>query len=216
MPVDPQLIMLKLEGGRMAAQTPFLAGKTFTVLKSSSAVGGGGKWLFLQPVGDAAGAAKDIVTLKVQGGATQTPWLIGKTFTIGKAPLMAGTNASKYLVLHPVTGLAGKGAMGVAAAAKGVVPVMKTAAFQAAAVGAAPASAVATAGKAAAVSTLAKSGLAAGTIWIGSGIGLGAASASPMVLGALIIATGVGIYQYRKKRDALSDDDEEISDALLS
>lgn len=209
---DSQMIMLKLEGGRIAAQIPFLTGKTFTVLKAS-ATGGAGKWLFLQPVGDAAAVAKDIVVLKVQNGASQLSWLVGKTFTIGKAPLMAGTNASKFLVLHPAMGLAGKGVVGTAVAAKGFVPAMKSIAFQTAVPGAGATGTAMTVGKTAAASTLAKGAAAAGTIWIGSGLGAGAAS--PVVLGALIVATGIGVYQYRKRQAAIDRADDEIAEALL-
>ncbi|MBF0128591.1 MAG: hypothetical protein HQL33_01235 [Alphaproteobacteria bacterium] len=221
---DSQLIMLKLEGAKFAAQTPFLAGKTVTVVKTTTATAGTGKWLFLQQVG--AGAPKDLIALKVQGGATHVPWLVGKTFTVGKAPIIAGANASKYLVLQPVAGAAGKGVVAVAAAAKGACPTMKTIALT---TGNGATTAAATAGKAAATmgktavatgaaaTTVAKTA-AAGTIWTGTGmslgLGLGLGAAGPAILGAVIALTGYGIYRYRKSVAVSPDADEALLEAI--
>ncbi|MEO5373125.1 MAG: hypothetical protein H7840_02470 [Alphaproteobacteria bacterium] len=233
---DSQILMLKLSG-KYAAQTPFLTGKTFTVIKTTSAAGAGtGKWLFLQPVGDAAAAAKDIVVLKVHHGAAQLPWLVGKTFTIGQAPMVAGGNAAKYLVLHPATGVLGKSAVGVVgaakgmtaarvvegAAAKGLAPTMKTVALQTVGTGTtATGTAAVAAGKTVAAATAANAakGAAAGTIWTGKGLslglGLGLGAAGPLILGAVIIATGYGIYQYRKNYVApAAAVDDDLKEAL--
>jgi hypothetical protein len=211
--IDSQAIMLQLEGAKSAAQMPLLSGKTFTVIKSTAAVGGQGKWLFLQPVGDAAGTAKEIVALKVQHGATQVPWLVGKTFTVGQAPIMAADNVGKYLFLQPASGIAGKGAVGAAMAAKGVSPTMQTIALQATGKGAiAKGAAAAVAGKGAAT--------AAGTIWTGTGmslgLGLGLGTAGPVILGGLVGLAGYGFYRYRKNRAARSENEVVIDEALAS
>ncbi|MEO5373285.1 MAG: hypothetical protein H7840_03280 [Alphaproteobacteria bacterium] len=226
----PEMVMMKVEGATQASQLPFLTGKTFTVIKTTATAGGTGKWLFLQPVGDAASAAKDIVVLKVKGAAGQTPWLVGKTFTVGKAPLVAGGNAANYLVLHPVTGAVGKSAVGVLGAAKGMTaarvveggaakcltPTMTTVALQ---TGTATAGKTATAATAATAVTVAKSAAGAGTIWTGTGmslgLGLGLGAAGPLVLGTIIAAAGYGIYKYRKNSAALAATvDDDLKEAL--
>lgn len=225
---DSQLIILKLEGTKFAAQIPFLTGKTFTVLKSSMAgTAGTSKWLFLQPVGGMANAAKDVIVLKVQHGTAQLPWLVGKTFTIGQAPMVAGGNAGKYLVLHPATGLIGKGVTSVTVAAKSLGTTVnsfgatiKTVALQTAGKGTASVGAATlTAGKAVTASSIAKGAASAGTIWTGTGmslgLGLGLGGAGPVVLGGLLVATGYAVYQLRKKtaKNNLHDSDE-LGDAL--
>ncbi|MFN3075434.1 MAG: magnetosome protein MamD [Alphaproteobacteria bacterium] len=207
-----QVLMLKLEGTKFASQVPFMAGKSYTVIKATSAAGANSKWLFLQPVGE---ASKEIVVLKVHNGAAQLPWLVGKTYTVGNTPLVAGANASKYLILHPATGLAGKTVAATTVAAKGMTaaaPSMKTVALQAAAGGGAG-TAAATTGKSLAVATAAK-GAATGTIWSGTGLslglGLGLGAAGPLILGAVIAATGYGIYRFRKNSapaEVAADDD---------
>ncbi|CAK0745107.1 Magnetosome protein MamD [Azospirillaceae bacterium] len=210
-----QLVMLKLEGAGSIAQSSGLAGKSFTVIKSAAVAGEPGKWLFLQPAGNAAAAAKDIVVLKVQNAAGQLSWLTGKTFTVAQAPVVAADNAAKYLFLQPTAGLAAKGAAGTMIAAKGasaagLTPAMKTVALNSAGTGTAGSAAALTAGKAA---------TASGTIWSGTGLslglGLGLGAVGPVVLGALIAAAGYGVYRYRKTLTATDADlDEDLSEAL--
>ena len=180
-------------------------------------MGGQGKWLFLQPVGGAAGAAKEIVVLKVQQGAAQMPWLVGKTFTVAQAPIMAADNVGKYLFLQPAAGFAGKGAVGATVAAKGFGPTMQTIALQATGKGAAAGTvakgaAAAVAGKGAAA--------AAGTIWTGTGmslgLGLGLGAAGPVILGGLVGLAGYGFYKYRKNLAARSESEVVMDEALAS
>ncbi len=196
-----KMTMIKLEGARQASQMSGMTGKSFTVLKPTSAAGqGAGKWLFMKPV-----AGSDIIALKVKGGATsQISSLVGKTVTVGKAPMVAG-GTSKWMVLH--TG-------GAAAKAGGaMVPVggmMKTAAFKTAATTAPAAGTAGTAMAGAATKTA-----AAGTIWQGTGLslglGLGLGAWGPAILGGALAAAGYGVYRYRKGQ-GISDD--ELSDAL--
>ncbi|BAE49204.1 magnetosome protein MamD [Paramagnetospirillum magneticum] len=211
------MVMMQLEGANQAFQLPMITGKTFTVAKTTAVGNEAANWLFLQPVGDTANTIKDLVVVKVQHGAGQVQWLVGKTFTIGESPIMAGTT-NKFLVLNPVTGAAAKGAAGSAVAAKGA---MQTVAFQAAgktavagtaAKGAAAGAAASAAGKTAAV----------GTLWTGTGmslgLGLGLGAAGPVILGGLIAAAGYGIYRYRKNQAAsmATEVDEAISDAVTA
>ncbi|CAK0765410.1 Magnetosome protein MamD [uncultured Gammaproteobacteria bacterium] len=230
----PNMLMLQLEGATAAAQTPALAGKTFTVIKTSAVAGEAGKWLFLQPVGDAAVAAKDIVVLKLQNAAGVVPTLVGKTFTVEQGPIIAADNAGKFLFLNPTTGqavgLAGKGVAGTAMTAKGVtaarvvegaagkclVPTMKTAALQTAGAGTASAGTAAlTAGKAAVATGVA----AGGTIWSGTGLslglGLGLGVAGPLLLGALVAAAGYGIFKYQKNQaESETVEGDDLADAI--
>ncbi|MBF0268897.1 MAG: hypothetical protein HQL44_09910 [Alphaproteobacteria bacterium] len=208
------MIMMKLEGARQAGQVQMMTGKTFMVAKTTAAGNGAANWLFLQPVGETAATMKDLVVLKVQHGAGQLPWLVGKTFAIGEAPMMAGTT-SKFLVLNPVTGVAAKGAVGSAIAAKGA---MQTVALQTAGK-AAVAGSVA---KGAAAGAASKGAAAVGTLWTGTGmslgLGLGLGAAGPVILGGVIAAAGYGIYRYRKARttSATSELDDAISDAVTA
>ncbi|MFN3075806.1 MAG: magnetosome protein MamD [Alphaproteobacteria bacterium] len=208
MPVESQLILLKLEGTRFAAQIPFLTGKTFTILKASTAaVGGAGRWLFLQPVGGGGSAAGEIVALKVADGPAQLSWLVGKNFTVGQAPMVAGGNASKLIVLHPASGLAGKGALGATVAAKGKCfgATIKNVALQTAGKGTTAGTAAVTAGKTLKGAAVVKGATSAGTIWSGTGmslgLGLGLGGAGPVILGGLVAAsvTGYAYYRYKKR-----------------
>ncbi|MBF0394985.1 MAG: hypothetical protein HQL38_20100 [Alphaproteobacteria bacterium] len=206
------MIMMKLEGARQAGQVQMMAGKTFMVAKTTAAGNGAANWLFLQPVGETAATMKDLVVLKVQHGAGQMPWLVGKTFAIGESPMMAGTT-SKFLVLNPVTGVAAKGAAGTALAAKGA---MQTVALQTAGKTAVAGSVA----KGAAAGAATKGAAAVGTLWTGTGmslgLGLGLGAAGPAIVGGVIAAAGYGIYRYRKARttSAASELDHAISDAV--
>ena len=48
--------------------------------------------------GAAGAAGKSVISLEIQGGGGKLGALVGKTFTVGKAPVVAG-NAGKWLVL---------------------------------------------------------------------------------------------------------------------
>lgn len=184
-----QLVMLKLEGARQAAQVSALSGKSFTVAKASATGNGASNWLFLKSTG---GAGQKMVALKVQNGATQLPALVGKTFTIGKAPMVAG-NAAKWMVLQPTSGIAAKAVTGTALASTGKVAVLNGAGKAAMGGKAATATAVAT-----------KAASATGTIWTGTGLslglGLGLGAMGPVLVGGLAAAVGYGVYRHRRDR----------------
>lgn len=117
-------IALKLEGGKQAAGLAGLTGKTVSVGKSPTVIGGVSKWLVLQPDGGtsvagamgAAGAVakgkvgSDMVLMKLDGirQATQLPTLAGKSFTVVHSPIM-GANAKGWLFLKPMAGTTGAG-----------------------------------------------------------------------------------------------------------
>ncbi len=226
-----QLVMLKLEGAGAAAQTSMLSGKTYTVAKVTAATGEAGKWLFLQPTG-AASAANDLVALKVQHGAGQMSWMVGKTFTVGNGPMVAADGAGKYLCLKPATGIIGKGvaagaaglmdgAVGSGAGTAAKATVIKAAGVGAAKVGTtlkATAPIAVAAASPAAVTAAAKGGTAGGTIWAGTGLrlglGLGLGAAGPLLLGALVAAAGYGAYRYYKTAPEIDQSDEDLSDAM--
>lgn len=206
-----KMVMLKLEGGRQATQAAMFQGKTFTVVDPMVAGKGAGKWIFLKPAGTGAGAG-DLVALKLQGGKTAAavPSLIGKSVTIGKAPMVAGSSAGKWLVLQPSIGAAGKAAAGAGTAGAGkFVTVGATLGKSAPAAAAGIKGSVAAAagkgvvGKTAVTAAAAKTA-ASGTIWTGTGLslglGLGLGAWGPaLLLGA---ATLGGYYYFsRKKKD---------------
>ncbi|MEG3620042.1 hypothetical protein V5T82_16375 [Magnetovibrio sp. PR-2] len=178
-----------------------MAGKTFTIGKVTAAGKGAGKWLLLQPkAASAAAAAKGSVMLKMEG-TRQLAGLVGKTVTVGKAPVMgAGAGAGKWLALHPV---AAKGA----AAAGGGVSAILTAAK------APVAGTVAKTGAATGVAKTAAVGAAAGTIWNGTGmslgLGLGLGALGPALLAGGVAAGGYYLYNRSKNAEAT---DEDIQD----
>ncbi len=120
-------VALKIEGGRQLAQIGGLVGKTVTVGKTPTIVGGvGAKYLVLHPAGSAAAAAaaaaagtagagkaaaaSGTMMMKLEGTrqAAQMKALGGKTFTVVKSPMMAGT-AKNWLFMKPAAGaVAGK------------------------------------------------------------------------------------------------------------
>ncbi len=117
-----KLMLMQLEGAQQAAQMQTIAGKTFTVIPSPMVGGTAKGWLFMKPLGGAGVAGKDLVALQVQG-ATQAnlSGLVGKSFTLTKAPLATGNVTGTWIVLKPAGGAAAKGVAtaGAAAAAKG-------------------------------------------------------------------------------------------------
>lgn len=117
-----QMVLVKAEGGRQAIDATTFAGKTFTVIKPPIMAGANTatNWIFLQPSTGAGAAGENIVALKVQAaGNTGASSLIGKSFTIGKAPMAAGAAGPQWLAFKPVTGVAAKGAAATAVALKG-------------------------------------------------------------------------------------------------
>ncbi len=210
-----QMVMMKLEGATQAAQMPMLTGKTFTVAAPQMAGTGASNWLFLKPAAGTGLAGQEIIAIKVQNGAFQLPALIGKTVTVGKAPLVAG-NAGKWMVLHTGAGATGKAVTG-AAAAKGF---SMAGAFGkgAATKAAAGKSLTGAAGKSLAATAAAKSVASGGTIWTGTGLslglGLGLGAFGPLLLGGVIVAAGYGYYRRLKNQDlADTDFDEAIGEA---
>ena len=145
-----------------------LTGKTFTVGQVTTTGNGAGKWLLLQPKGvSAASAAKGSVILKMEGNR-QLMALVGKTVTVGKAPVMgAGAGAGKWLALHP----AATAAKGAFAGGSGVSAILTAA--KAPAVASTATTATTVAKVAAGGATAAKTSAVAGTIWSGTGLSLG-------------------------------------------
>ncbi len=80
-------------------------------------------WLFLKPAGAGAKVTEQgIVALKTQNGAaasSQISSMVGKTFTVGKAPMATGNVAGKWIMLKPA--ISGGLAKGGAAATTAVV-----------------------------------------------------------------------------------------------
>jgi hypothetical protein len=103
--VDSSMLMMKVEGAQQASQIPALAGKKFTVMKAPMMGTKANGWLFLKPAGAGASLTEQgIVALKTQNGAaasSQISSIVGKTFTIGKAPITTGNAAGKWLLLKP-------------------------------------------------------------------------------------------------------------------
>jgi hypothetical protein len=119
-----QIVIAKIQGTKATAAAKGAAGKTFVIADVTTRGGGLGNTVVLKPVGaaakataatKAAGAAKvagagtgaGSVTLKLEGlkQATGLKPMIGKTFTVGKAPM-----GSKVLILDPNTATALKAA----------------------------------------------------------------------------------------------------------
>ena len=246
---DSSMIMMKVEGAKQAVQLPMMSGKTFTVVKPMA--GAGDNMLALKPVGamgaagkgagaagaagkgagamgaagkgaGAAGAAgKSVISLEIQGGGGKLGALVGKTFTVGKAPVVAG-NAGKWLVLQPTTGAAAKAMAGTAVAAPAVAPkaavakaiMVKGVAGGGVAEGAGVAAKAASGKAAIGMAGAAGSAKAAAgsTIWTGSGwslgLGLGLGPWGPAILGLLGMTA---VYGYlRKRRSQRSETDDEI------
>ncbi|MEO5345503.1 MAG: hypothetical protein H7834_03875 [Magnetococcus sp. YQC-9] len=107
-----ETMMFKLSGAAQAAQVPMLAGQSFTVGSTVATGDGLANWIFLNPVAG-SGANSGMVALKLEGARQtgQLSALVGKTVTVGKAPL-GTTAAGKWLILHPgISGTAAKAGM---------------------------------------------------------------------------------------------------------
>lgn len=110
-------------------------------------------------------------------------------------------------------------AAGLAEGVKGLAPSMKVAALQTAGTGTAKlGTATMTATKTTVASSAAKGITTGGTIWSGTGfslgLGLGLGAAGPLLLGALVAAAGYGVYKYRSNLTIVSNDEDELTEAL--
>jgi|GEM_PF-5306146 hypothetical protein len=167
--------MLQVEGAKQGAALASMTGKSFTVVSPMAATGTKtGGWIFLKPTAAAAskgastaGGGK-MIAFKLHQAATQLPGLAGKTFTIGKAPMVAGGTAGKWLVLQPAAGAAIKGAAAVGATGAGAAAASKAA------------------GTAAASKT---AGGAAGST-LGKGVGFGAAGKTAGIASKAAVGKG--------------------------
>ncbi|MEO5339576.1 MAG: hypothetical protein H7837_03515 [Magnetococcus sp. MYC-9] len=119
--VGSKMMLVQLEGAQQATQIHALAGKSYTVIPSPMVGGTAKGWLFMKPVGGAGVAGKDLVALQIQNGTqANLSSLIGKSFTLAKAPLATGNPTGTWILLKPVSGMAAKGATaGAVVAAKG-------------------------------------------------------------------------------------------------
>ncbi len=231
-------ILIEVTNAKQAAMAKAAGGKAFTVM--APPVGANANnMLFLKPAGAAAGqGGNQVMMLKVQEGANQIPSLIGKTFSVNKAPIAAGVGPKNLIILKPVTVTAKSAAATSAAAAKtaggkaAAGATMKTGATAKAAGGMAgkpmmmnaamttPAATSAgkacVAGKSAATATTAaataKTTVAAGTIWSGTGwslgLGLGLGAWGPVILGGLAAAGIYGYVRNKKDQEAHKSDNE--------
>ncbi|MBF0383835.1 MAG: hypothetical protein HQL69_22695 [Magnetococcales bacterium] len=211
-----QMVLVKAEGGRQAVDTATLAGKTFTVMKPPMMEGvKTANWMFLKPATGAGVAGEKIVVLEVQGGVgtTSVKSLIGKSYTVSKAPLAAGAAGPQWLAFKPATSIAGKGAIAATAAAKGKAGVTtKGAAVAKAQTGKAAAS---LAGNPSSALQTAKA-VGSGTIWNGKGmslgLGIGLGAWGPIIaLGVAV--TSIAAYGYYKnnKDDEYDSIDETVN-----
>ena len=114
--------LFKLEGTRQGLQAASLTGQEFTVVKPLLANQATTSTLFLQPT-----AGGNIVALKTANAAPVAASMVGKTVTIGQAPMVAGGNQGTWLVLKSTAGATTAKAAGTVAAAKGSAVAMKTA-----------------------------------------------------------------------------------------
>ena len=114
----PEIVMAKLQGDMAAAQVQGMAGQTFTIGKVTMAGNGMGNTVVVNPVGAAGATGKGAITLKLEGArqAAGLQGFVGKTFTVGKAPM---TEGGRWLVMKPGAAAAGKVAAGGSAAAGG-------------------------------------------------------------------------------------------------
>jgi hypothetical protein len=224
-----KMVLVKAEGARQMADASAFAGKSFTVMKPPMM--GGMKtsnWMFLKPASGAGAAGEKIVALKVQGatGSKSAASMIGKTFTVSKAPMAAGTAAPQWLAFKPVAGVASKGAVATTVALKGnTAPAAALNGTGGGAGGAvAKNSVVQAAGNTGTTAGLAgKSTVAAqtaktvggGTIWKGTGLslglGLGLGAWGPLLLVGTA-AFGVGVYGYMNNN--VASEEEESSGEL--
>jgi hypothetical protein len=199
--------LVKLEGARQGMQAAALTGQQVTVVQPMMVGNNAGTTLFLQPNG-----SNEIVALKMANGTAMSSNLVGKSFVIGKAPTIAGGNASSWLVLKPTAGATaaktvGAGAAsakaGTASVAKASAPLVKA---QTVAFTTTPA---ATAGSATAAKTAAATGATvkgmatSGTIWKGTGmslgLGLGLGAWGPVILAGIGASAAYGYWRSKRQ-----------------
>ena len=202
--------MLQVEGAKQGAALAGMTGKSFTVVAPMTATGTNtGGWIFLKPTAAAVGkgatgnGAGQMIAFKLHNAATQLPALVGKTVTIGKAPMVAGGTAGQWLVLQPAAGAAMKGAAAVGATGATGAAASKGAGAAAAGKGAGAAAAgkgtgLATAGKGTGLATAGKSAGVAGKAAMGKGAAIagtaGKATAGKLALnGGAIAASGAKV-----------------------
>ena len=186
--------LIKLEGARQGLTAASLTGQKVTVVQPMLAGKGAGSTLFLQP----AGGGK-LVALNMANNSTTTASLVGKSFTVGKAPLVAGkVGGSSWLVLKPAVATKTIVTGTVVAAAPTVQA--KTVAMT-----------TTTPPKIAASSTgIAKSSavVKGGTIWKGTGAGLGLGLGlgvwGPIILAGVSAAAVYGYVRSRKDSESTS------------
>lgn len=199
--MQPEMIIAKIEGIKQASLLNSMAGKSFTVVKANLADTGLGTWLFLNPA-EGAASAQAPIAVKLEGTrqAAELSGLVGKSVTIGKAPMVAGTGVGKWLVLYPSASGGAQGAMATGVAAKGFAPsMMKTIAMTGAP------GAAATTGKAFAAGAAAKTATAGG---MSLGLGLGLGSLGPVLLACLAGAASYGAYKWYRNRGTSAAPDE--------
>jgi hypothetical protein len=199
-------MMMELEGTRQAAQIKGLAGKSFTVIKSPMmGAKATGNWLFMKPAAGAA-ASSELVAMQIQNGTGSLSGLVGKTYTIGKAPMVTGNAAGNWIILQPAKATAAKAAVGGTAAAKSKAAISSTKAAKSATTAksatAAKSGSSAIASKSSAIAASAGNG--GGVIWNGTGwklgLGLGLGAWGPVIAVGAVAATSVGVYNYLKNR----------------
>ena len=221
-----KLVLMQLEGTQQATQMKALAGKAMTVIPSPMVGGSAKGWLFMKPLGGAGIAGQDLVALQVQNGTSANlSGLVGKSFTLGKAPLATGNVTGSWIVLKPAGGVAAKGVTAAAVAKGGAVALPPLDGWtdfgMAKATGTTKTVAAATkpvvtkvlAGAAGgtAVATAAKG---SGTIWNGTGmslgLGMGLGPWGPVLLASLLTAVGYGTYRYYRNRQELEAEGEMV------
>jgi hypothetical protein len=219
--VSSPLVMMKVVGGEAAAQLPALAGKSFTVVASPTALTAAKTvpMLYLKQSGAAAGAA--LLKLPVQDTAfTQASSLVGKTFTVAKSPVV-GANFGQYLVLKPVSAVGAKATTGAMLAAKLGSSVATTSKTATAAAGAATVAAgnVLSPGIAAVnpvASATASSALLTGK-GVGLGLGLGMGAWGPVLLGVVGVAGALSLIGYfRELRNREPTSHQDLMDELAA
>ncbi|MEG3640719.1 magnetosome protein MamD [Magnetococcus sp. PR-3] len=193
-------IMMKVEGGKQAAQLPYMFGKKYTIIPSPAMGAKSAGWVFMKPASSTMAADQGMMALKLQNGATtsaQITPLMGKTFTVEQAPLMAG-NASKWFVLKPA--LEPIAASSTATAKK---VALTSGAPEASAKSATIKAATAT-GSSSLLGSVGKGGFN-----LSLSLGMGAWGAVLLVGG---VALGLGIYNYCNKTKKNSPGEQEIQD----
>ena len=109
--------MLKLEGARQGMQAASLTGQKFTVAQPMMAGKTGASTLFLQPANGG-----DLVALKMANASPAISGMVGKTVTVGQAPMVAGGQQGAWIALKPAAGATASKVTGGAAAAKVAAP----------------------------------------------------------------------------------------------